>query len=165
MMDDLKDTIEKSHKHLVKLMDKIEDEAESLADESAELWREAKPKLQAMKASIATAEHSLQTKTEEARLQAHLAIMDAHDQWSHLSKPVTELANHARQKGKTGLQHAELQAHLAKMDARDFMNEKGGQINQEFKEARDSLEKSSIKAAEELGKNLEEVGSAWSHIP
>jgi hypothetical protein len=118
-----------------------------------------------MKESMAAAEHSLQAKTDEARLQAHLAIMDAHDQWSYLSGPVTELAQHARQKGKTGLQHAELQAHLAKMEARDFMNEQGGPIRQEFEHAKEKLEQTSLKAVEELGKNLENVGNAWVNMP
>ena len=98
MNDPLKDTIEKSRQHLADLIDKIEDGFESVADESAELWDDAKPRLRAMKASIVAAEEALQTKTEEARLQAHLAVMDAHDQWSHLSQPVIELARHARNK-------------------------------------------------------------------
>lgn len=164
MIDELKDAIEKSRHRLVYLIDKIEDEVESLADDSVELWQEARPRLQSMKESIAAAEHSLQTKTDEARLQAHLAIMDAHDQWSYLSEPVTELAHHARQKGQTGLQHAGLQAHLAKMEARDFLNEKGGQISHEFKHAKESLEKTSLKAAEELGKSLENAGSPWADM-
>jgi hypothetical protein len=165
MIDELKDAIEKSHQRLAYLMDKIEDEVESLADDSVELWQEAKPKLQAMQESMAEAEHSLQVKTEEARLQAHLAIMDAHDQWSYLSKPVAELAKHARQKGQTGLQHAELQANLAKMEARDFVNEKRGPISKEFEQAREKLEQTSLKALEELAKSLENVGSAWTNMP
>ena len=165
MNDKLKDTIEKSRHHLAELIDKIEDGIEDIADESAELWDEARPRLHAMKASIVAAEHALQTKTDEARLQAHLAVMDAHDQWSYLSQPVTELARQAKQKSRPTLEHAELQAHLAKMDARDFLNEKGGQIRREFKQAKESLEQTSLKAAEELGKSLEDVGSAWVEMP
>ena len=165
MINELKDAIEKSHHRLVYLIDKIEDEVESLADDSVELWHEAKPRLHAMKESMVAAEHSLHAKTDEARLQAHLAIMDAHDQWSCLSEPVTELAQHARQKGQTGLHHAELQAHLAKMEARDFLNEKGGQISHEFKHAKESLEITSLKAVEELGKSLENAGSPWTNMP
>ena len=164
MNDPLKDTIEKSRQHLADLIDKIEDGFESIADESAELWDDAKPRLRAMKASIVAAEEALQTKTEEARLQAHLAVMDAHDQWSHLSQPVIELARHAREQGQPKLEHAELRAHLAKMDARDFLNEKGEQISREFRQAKESVEQTSLKAAEELGKSLEGVGSAWTDI-
>jgi hypothetical protein len=164
MIDELKDAIEKSHHRLAHLIDKIEDEVESLADDSVELWHEAKPKLQELQASMVDAERSLQVKTEAARLQAHLAIMDAHDQWSYLSKPITELAKHARQKGKTGLQHAELKAHLAKMEARDFLNEKRGPISEEFEHAKEKLEQTSLKAIEELAKNLENVGSAWTNM-
>lgn len=165
MIDDLKEAIEKSQHRLVHLISEIEDEVESLTEDSVELWDETKPRLQAMKESMVAAEHSLKVKTEEARLQAHLAIMDAHDQWSYLSKPVTELAQHAQQKGKTGLQHAELKAALAKMEARDFLSGEGGQISQDFKHARETLEENSLKAVEELGKSLETAGSPWANMP
>ena len=59
MSDKLKDTIEKSRHHLSDLIDKIEDGFESVADESAELWDEAKPRLKAMKDFLQTGLHVL----------------------------------------------------------------------------------------------------------
>ena len=163
MFDQLKIVVEKSRHHLEDIVDKIEDQSEDLSEDAMELWQEAKPKLRALKESLVTAEQSLHTQTDEARLQTHLAIMDAHDQWSYLSQIVTELAHHTQQKGQIELQRAELQAHLAKMDTRDFVNEKGEQIKRDFKQVGKTLEQASHKAVNELEKSLDTIGKAWAN--
>jgi exonuclease VII small subunit len=163
MLDQLKFVIEKSRHHLENIVDRIEDQSEDLSEDAMELWQETKPRLRALKESLVTAEQSFQTQTDEARLQAHLAILDAHDQWSYLSQVVSELAHHTQQKGQTELQRAELQAHLAKMDARDFLNEKGEQIRQDFGQVRKTLDHASQKAVDELEKSLDTIGQAWAN--
>jgi exonuclease VII small subunit len=164
MLDQLKAVVAKSRHHLDDIVDKIEDQSEDLSEDALELWQEAKPRLRALKESLVTAEQSLHTQTDEVRLQTHLAIMDAHDQWSYLSKTVTGLAHDTQKKGQIELQRAELQAHLAKMDARDFLNNKGAQVKRDFKQVRKTLEQASHKAAEELEGSLETIGKAWPRM-
>ena len=164
MFDQLKAVVAKSRHHLDDIVDKIEDQSEDLSEDALELWQEAKPRLRALKESLVTAEQSLHTQTDEVRLQTHLAIMDAHDQWSYLGQTVTGLAHVTQKKGQIELQQAELQAHLAKMDARDFLNNKGAQVKRDFKQVRKTLEQASHKAAEELEGSLETIGKAWPRI-
>jgi exonuclease VII small subunit len=164
MLDQLKALVEKSHRHLDNIVDRIEEQSEDLSDDAVELWQEAKPRLRALKESLLTAEKSLHAQTDEARLQTHLAIMDAQDQWSYLSQTVTGLAQDAQKKGQVELQQAELKAHLAKMDGRDFLNTKGAQVQRDFKEVRKTVEQASQKAVEELEGNLEAIGKAWPGI-
>jgi len=163
MLDELKTVLEKSRHRLEDIIDKVEDRSEDLSREAVELWHETKPKLKSLKKTIVAATESLHSQTDEARLQAHLATMDAHDQWSQLSHTVTELAHHAQKKGQTELQTAELKAHLAKMDTRDFMSEKGEQLTRDFQRAKEIAEKASHEAATNLEKSLDTVGNAWTH--
>lgn len=163
MLDTLKNAVEKSQDHLEKIVDKIEDEFEDLSEDASELWADTKPRLRTFKDSLASAASALRTHTDEARLQAHLATMDAQDQWSYLQDTVTELARQARDKSRTELQHAELQATLAKMEARDFVNNQGQEISREYKVAREAVEQASEKAAQNLERSLENIGKAWSN--
>jgi arsenate reductase-like glutaredoxin family protein len=163
MLDLLKTAVEKTQDHLENIVDKIEDEFEDLSEEASELWQDAKPRLRALNDSLASAASSLRTHTDEARLQAHLATMDAHDQWSYLQGTVTALAQQARDKGRSELQYAELQAHLAKMDARDFVNNQGQEISRDYRVARETVEQTSQKAAQNLERSLENIGKAWTN--
>lgn len=162
MLEELKSALKSAQVRLDDIVDKIEDTSEEWSEHTAELWQRTKPHLQSMRKSVSQAADSLHTQTDEARLQAHLAAMDAHDRWQHLSKTVSELTQHVARKTTHELQHAELQAHLAAMDARDFANENGPKIRREFNEAKDKVEAASHKAAQELEKSLEKLGDIWA---
>jgi DNA repair exonuclease SbcCD ATPase subunit len=160
MIEQLKTTLEKSQRRLESIVDKIEDEFEDLSEDTAELWQQAKPRLKGLKKSISTAIDKLHIQTEEAHLQAHLAAMDAHDQWSYLNDTVSGLVHELSRKGTADLEHAALQSHLAKMDARDFMNTRGKEISHDFKHGREKFEKASHSAAKELEKSFDNMGKA-----
>lgn len=162
MLDNLKSALKKAQERLDDAMDYLEESAEDLSEESAELWHKLKPKLQDMKASVAEGVDALKTQSEEAHLQAHLAAMDAKDQWESLNKTVAEFSRHTAKKGRYEIQHAELQAHLAAMDARDFINEHGPALRREFNEKRDKAEELGVHAAKELEKSLEKLGDIWA---
>ena len=89
MPNKINETIKKSQHYLNHIIDKLEDHYEDLSDETTALWHEVKPKLHELNYSLARAVNSLHTQTDEARLQAHLATLDAADQWNYLSKTVT----------------------------------------------------------------------------
>lgn len=161
MSDKMKDIIEKSQEYLKEIADKLEDQYEDLSEEAAEVWQTAKPKLKALNQSLTKAAEAMKTQTDEARLQTHLAIMDASDQWTYLNKTVSELTRNARAKGTGEFEHAELQAHLAKMEARDFINKHSKEITREYHEAKEKIEKNSLKAAKEIEHGLETIGKNW----
>lgn len=162
MLEELKSALKSAQTHLDDIVDRIEETSEEWSEKTADLWQRTKPRLQSMKTSVSEAADSLHTQSDEARLQAHLAAMDAHDQWQHLSKAIGEFARHTASKTTHELQHAELQAHLAAMDTRDFVNENGPKIRREFAEARDKVESASHTAARELEKSLEKLGDIWA---
>ena len=160
-MDQLKNAVEKSRHHLENIAGKIEEQRDELSEEAHELWEQLQPRLRTLKASLVTVEESMHTQTDEARLQMHLAMMDARDQWSYLQKSVAGLADDAQKKARIGLQSTELQAHLASMDARDFLNGEGEQIKRDFRQVRKALDEASHKAAEEIEKSLDTIGRDW----
>lgn len=160
MLENLKTAVEKSRHQLENIVDTIEEQYEHLSEGAAELWSATKPKLKSVQDSLSNAAQSIHQQTDAAQLQAHLAIMDAHDQWTYLSNIVTELAHHAREKGQYELQYADLQAHLAAMEARDFMKNQGDSIKTDYQHAKDSVEKASQKAVQELTRGMETIGNA-----
>ncbi len=162
MLDDLKKSLNKAQDRLDDVADKLEDAMEDVSEETLELWHKTKPKLREMKLSLSNAADDLHTQTDEARLRAHLATMDAHDQWQHLSHTLGDLSRHAVERGAYHLQHADLQAHLARMEARDFMASKGPEIRHDFEQARDKVEERSRHAAQELEQSLEKLGDIWA---
>lgn len=165
MLDELKQSLKKTQDHLDTMLEKMEDTAEDWSDEAKELWQDTRKHLQQFKASLVSASESLHTQTDEARLQAHLAAMDASDQWQHLNKVVSDFSHHAANKTTQELQHANLQAHLAAMETRDFIDQKAPQIKREFSNAKEKVESASMDAVKSLEKSLEKMGDLWSKVP
>lgn len=162
MLDNLKSALKKAQERLEDAVDYLEDGVEDLSEESAELWQKLKPRLESVKVSVAQGVEALKTQSEDAHLQAHLATMDAKDQWESLNKTVAEFSRHTAEKGRYEIQHAELQAHLAAMEARDFINEHGPALRREFAEKREKAEELGVHAAKELEKSLEKLGDIWA---
>lgn len=162
MLDELKSLLQKSQARLDEIVDKMESAAEDWSEDAEQLWLRTRIRVAEMQDSLSEAAESLKSGSEEAQLQAHLAAMDASDQWQHLNKVVSELSHHTVSKTTQELQHAQLQAHLAAMETRDFVGEKGPAIRREFSEVRDKVETASVKAAKELEKSLEKLGDIWA---
>lgn len=162
MLDNLKSALKKAQEKLDDAVESLEEGVEDLSEDSVELWQKLKPKLEQMKGSVTEGVEALKVQSEEAHLQAHLAAMNARDQWESLNKTVSEFSRHAAEKGRYEIQHAELQAHLAAMDTRDFINEHGPALRREFNETRDKAEEIGLHAAKELEKSLEKLGDIWA---
>lgn len=165
MLDDLKNSLEKTQEHLDDMLDKLEATAKDWSEEAGELWQDTRRHLHTLKDSLTSASESLHTQTDEARLQAHLAAMDASDQWQHLSEVVSAFSHHATHKTTQELQHANLQAHLATMDTRDFIDAKAPEIKREFNSAKEKVETGSVEAIKALEKSLEKMGDLWTKVP
>ena len=162
MLDDLKAILNKVEDSMEDVSDKIEDKAEDFTEETKLLWDRSKKHLANMKHSLKEASQKLETKTDEAALQAHLATMDAHDQWQFLKHNVAIFWQQAESKSQPVIDHAKLQAHLASLDARDFMASSGQTLKVKFTESKQSVEKASLIAATDIKNNF---GKLLSSLP
>ena len=157
MLDQLKSHLEKSNEFLDRIIDKVEDEAEDFADDSLELWQRSKKQVKQLKQRLLQAAEHIDTATDEAVLQAHLAAMDAHDHWDNLQHNIDAFVRHADDKSRPVLDHAVLQAHLAKMDGRDFMSEGASSLKDDYLVSKQKVEKASLKAAAEIRARCEGI--------
>jgi exonuclease VII small subunit len=156
MLSHISAALDKSRQHLDEIIEKLDNHCAELSEDTINLWRQAKPKLESLKDSLESAQKSLHAQTEEVLLQAHLATMDAYDQWVCLSQTIAGLARYTQRNGLAELQHTVLQAQLAKMETRDFMSAQGEVIKKNFQYAREKLEESSHGAANEMAKKYRE---------
>lgn len=155
MLERIKEYIVEAGEKIEELSERIESKAEDFADDGSELWRDFKPQLSQLNSRLHEAAQRLQSGGEEAHLQAHLAAMDAADQWQALAGQLSAFAHHAGDQSRPLVDRAALQAHLAKMDARDFIAEQGEDISAKFQHSRDQLEQSSLKAAANIKESCE----------
>lgn len=155
MLDDLKEILDKASESMDEVLEKIEDKAEDFSEETQLLWLRSKLYLADMKRSLKDASKKLETTTDEGLLQAHLAAMDAHDQWQVLKYNVATFFQYAENKSQPVIDNAILQSHLARMEVRDFMAESGEDLKDKFAQSKDKVEQASFKAAAEIRSNFE----------
>lgn len=155
MSDPFKSNLEKANQFLERIVDQVEDQAEDFAEDSRDLWHRSKLQVQQLKKRLSQAVEHLDEASDEAKLQAHLAAMDAHDHWSELQHNVHVFVQHAEDQSRPVIDHALLQAHLAKMDARDFMAESADTLADDYRQSKQKVEKASLKAAAEIRERCE----------
>ena len=139
------------------LCDKIEDESENFSEDVQELWGESKQHLKKLKGRLEDAVQDLKSSSQEASLQAHLATMDAHDQWQDMKGNLSAFASQVKNKTQPPIDQALLKAHLAKMEARDFINGPGKEIAKDFEKSVEKAEEVSLKAAADIKEYCEGV--------
>ena len=150
MLEKFKSELEETRVFLEDVVEKIEDQAEDITDDSQALWQKTKAKINEVKVKLAGASKKLHENTDEARLQAHLAVMEAHDQWSVLQHNVTAFNHQLENKTKPIIDHAQIQAHLAKLEATDFMAGPGQELVKQFAVSKEKVEKASLKAIQSI---------------
>ncbi len=150
MLEKLKNQIDCTLDQLGDLDDYFEDRAEDFSEELAEFWEKTKTQLNVFGHQLKRAEMSLEEESDHIALQAHLATMDAHDQWRTLNSSLDSVVLNLKRDGQTQLDEAALHTHLAAMDSRDFLSDKGQNIHQQYDLARDKLEQTTLKAATEI---------------
>lgn len=157
MLKQLDSTVKEASEKLSKLGEHIEDSVDELADESQQLWQRCKRQLEQLKARLIEASHHIETNTDEALLQAHLAAMDAGDHWQELKHHLRDLGLSAKQKTQPVIDHSALQAHLATMEARDFMSESAHKVTEQYKHSKATATQAAVKAAQEIKQQCEEL--------
>jgi ABC-type transporter Mla subunit MlaD len=142
--------VEDIHEQFDKISDAIEERSEDFTEGTREIWQVSKLQLTKLKKRLDEAAQNFHSSSDEARVQAHLAAMDAQDHWQSLKMSIESLAAQAQRKAQPGIDHVALQAHLAKMNARDFMAEKGHDLAKEFKQSMERSQQLSSKAAADI---------------
>lgn len=150
MLEKLKSQLDHALEKLDDLDDYFEDRAEDFSEEMKTSWKATKSQLNHFGDQLQRAGRALEGETDHIALQAHLATMDAHDQWSTLKSGLESAAQNVKRDGRTQLDEAALQAHLAAMDGRDFLNNQGEAIHHQYETARTNLEQTTLKAASDI---------------
>lgn len=158
MLEDLKSRLDFAAERLDDLVDKVEDQLDDFGEEAEELWQKSRVRITALgdklKDASAKTIASIDAKTDEAELQAHLAAMEAREQWDNVAELVAQFAQDAKREAGSELDHAKVQAHLARLEAADFMAEQGHKISAEFQQSKAKVENASMKAAAELSEKF-----------
>ncbi|MDN3637583.1 hypothetical protein QWY82_02065 [Simiduia curdlanivorans] len=135
-------------------------EAASRAESKAKsFWHDTEQQLNHIEAKLTSAKASLNTSTDEAILQAHLAAMEASEHWGRIKDTVESTLLHSKQAAKTELDYTVLKAHLAKMDAQKFLEEDGKAFIKKFNQSRENVSKEVSSAIALMGKNMDKVAS------
>lgn len=150
MLEKLKVQLDQTLEKLDDLDDYFEDRAEDFSEDMTKLWKKTRAQLNEFGSQVQRGVTALDEESDHIALQAHLATMDAHDQWETLKSSLESTTQNLKRDGKTQLDEAALQAHLGAMDGRDFLNAKGKSIQNNYENARVDLEKSTLKAAADI---------------
>ena len=150
MLEKLKQHLDHTLDKLDDLEDYFEDRAEDVGEDIEELWGKTRSELTRFGKQLKEASHSLETEKDEAVLQAHLATMDARDQWETLKTSVDHATQAIQRESQTQWDETTLQAHLAAMDGRDYLEQQGQAIRDQYDNARQELERTTLKAAADI---------------
>ncbi len=152
MLEKLKSQLDQTLEKLDDLDDYFEDRAEDFSDEMKKLWGKTRVQLNTFGDQVQRGITALDEESDHIALQAHLATMDARDQWDTLKASIESTSQNLKRDGKMQLDEAALQAHLGAMDGRDFLNAKGQEIQKSYDHTRSELEDSTLKAATDIKK-------------
>lgn len=161
MDNEFKKKLEAAEEAIDKLEDKIEDKIENMAEEFAEdaveLWADIKKNFSGVRGKLKTAVIDLDQKGDEARLQAHLGAMEAHDKMQSVKDTVEEFTQKVAATAQTELDTVKLRAHLAEMEAEDFWENKGKDIAADFSESSEKVKDMTLEAATEVTNYFEKL--------
>ena len=103
MLEKLKSQLDHALEKLDDLDDYFEDRAEDFSEEMKTSWKATKSQLNHFGDQLQRAGRALEGETDHIALQAHLATMDAHDQWSTLKSGLESAAQNVKRDGRTQL--------------------------------------------------------------
>jgi len=159
MNEHLKKEIESSIEKMRAMKASIQEAASRAENKAKSFWHDAEQQLNHIETKLASAKASLNTSTDEAMLQAHLAAMEASEHWGRIKDTVESTLQHSKQAAKTELDYTVLKAHLAKMDAQKFLEEDGKAFIKKFNQSREKVSKDVSSAVALMGKNMDKVAS------
>ncbi len=147
--------IEKSKRSLENVEAKIEDISEDFAEDVSEFWGDLKGRFTQVKDKLSDAYDEFSS--GEAKLQAHLSMMEARDRLENVRKAAEDFTITASNKTKEEYNMATLKAHLAKMEAEDKWEEQKKELTHLYDESKEEVTKLSKKAVHEINEVFEKL--------
>ncbi len=157
LKDSLKQEIVSTRQKLASLKSALTQEGQDTDHSQPSLWQLAGEKLAGIDSRLDEATENLSHTGDEARLQAHLALMEAKCAWQAGSKAVEALVSSSVRQTKTQIDHATVQAHLGKMEIVSYLDGPGRDLVKRFKQAKQTVEQETVAAAREMGKHMDDI--------
>jgi hypothetical protein len=157
MKDTLKEELKSTREKLGSLIHAFKEEAQEADKSMSALWKMAGEKLSGLDSRLDEATENLSHTGDEARLQAHLAFMEAKTAWQSGSKAMEAFAQRSARSTKTQFDHAKVQAHLGKMEIVSYIDGPGKALIKRFKLTKDQVERESVSALREMGKHMDDI--------
>lgn len=139
MDEKLKDSLKRSASELKEMQDKFETWAKDAPDDVQDIREVLQKTLKNIGGKLDESKTHGEKLTEEAQLQAHLAMMEAREKLESSRKVFDQYLNQATDQGKTLMDELELKVELARMEAEDFWEKRGPELTEEFKKSRDVM--------------------------
>lgn len=157
MSDALNEEAKNTRKKLADLLGAMKEQFQHADDAVASLWQTAGRKLSGLDSRLDEATENLSHAGDEARLQAHLAVMEVKTAWDAGSKAMDAFAQRSARSAKTQIDHAAVQAHLGKMEVVSYLDGPGRELAKRFSHATQQVEQDSLAALREMGKHMDSI--------
>jgi hypothetical protein len=157
MSGSLEDEVKSTRGKLADLIGAVKVQAHHADEMIGALWQTAGQKLSGLDSRLDEATENLSHTGDEARLQAHLALMEVKTAWQAGSKAMDAIAQRSARAARTQFDHAAVQTHLGKMEVESYIEGPGRDLIKRFKHAKQQVELESAAALREMGKHMDDI--------
>jgi ribosomal protein S17E len=162
MEKDFKEAIEKSKASLKDAEKVVSETAGELSENVAELWGKLQTKMDEINLKLEGSYKDWEKESDEAKLQANLGAMEAHDKMKEIKESLEEFADKVSQNAHSSLDTVALKAHLAKKEAEALWDEKAPVIQKEFEESKEKVSQVAVEAIDEITSFFNKVASNFT---
>ena len=155
MEKEFKNLIKKSKESLESTEKKIDELSADFSEEVSEFWDNLKGHFSKVNDKLKEAYDEFES--GEAKLNAHLSMMEARDKLEKVKKSAENFALTASKKTKEEFSMASLKKHLAQMEAEDKWEETKKDLSRTYSESKSDVEKLAKKAGHEISEIFEKI--------
>ena len=157
MTEETKSKINQARDSISRLTSNIDKKTEAWSDEGKAFWNRFKKQIAIVKDRLADASQKLETSTDEAKVQTHLALMEAEEQWDELQETIETFIRESKNVSRPVMDQAVLQAHLARLEARDLIKVSAEELLEKYENSKAKLEKASLSAATRISERCKGI--------
>ncbi len=164
MEEQIRAAMKQTMKSLDEMQEKFEDLLEDLPEGAEEIRGRTEKTLERIAELLQDAGEKAEAGTQEAQLQAHLGLMEAHAKLDASRVVINDQLSQAVDKTKSMLDEAELKRHLGVMEAEDFWEKRGKLIAEEFENSREVMHALANRTADEMKDQFKRWSNVFSDI-
>jgi len=157
METQFKESIKKSKVALENFEKKAEEVVSNVGENASELWSGLKDYLHEINGKLDSSYKDLETKGDEAKLQANLGVMEAKDKMDEVKSTLEEFTNKVSKNAHDGFENLNEKSLELKRDATALWDEKSPLIREEFEKSKESVTKMATEAVDEITKFYEKM--------